>query len=200
MNFRDAVRILRGLGLVEQGGAFAVGGEHEIDQFAVAAGGFLLDAADARAARQLDGSALGAISCGSAGTKWSCRRRCARRSRPWRLGQSQAGGIEQKARPEPVGEIGDLQHGSTGEIPSPAIGRSSRTAVLSDGLRGEGFDSAGGLAAFGHGSISRFQLVIAHRADDGFVADHIGGRAAEAEGVAELEHVLGQAVVDRKRP
>ena len=58
----DAVRVMRGFRLVQQGGALGVGGEDEVHELAVAAGRFLLDPAGRRA-----------------GYKWSRPRRKSRR-------------------------------------------------------------------------------------------------------------------------
>ena len=113
VDFRDPVRVVGGFRLVQQSGALDVGRKHEIDQLAVAARRFLLDAADARAAR--DGSRaalrrdLAADQPEQGGLAGAV---AADESDLGALGQSHAGGIEQQARPEPVGEISDGEHGA----------------------------------------------------------------------------------------
>ena len=88
-----------GFRLLQQRGALDVGGEHEIDQLALAAGRLLLDAADPGAARNMNGPAFGGDLAG-------IRRNSVvlpaplRPTKPTRaaFGQHHAGGIEQEAR------------------------------------------------------------------------------------------------------
>ena len=116
MNFRYAVRVLRGFGFFQQGAALGIGGKHEIDQLAVASRRLLLDRTDARAARRLNGSALGGdLAADQAEQSGLAGAVAPDEADLGALGQRQAGGIEQKTRPKPVGEIGDREHGSTGE-------------------------------------------------------------------------------------
>ena len=58
LDLGNAMRVVRGLGLGEQFGALAVGGEHHVDQPLRAARRLLREAPDARARRQLDRAVL----------------------------------------------------------------------------------------------------------------------------------------------
>ena len=115
---------VRVLGLFQQGRAFDVGGQHEVDQLAVAAGRLLLDAADARAARNLrHRSALGGdLAADQAEQGGLAGAVAADKADLAALRQHGAGGVEQDAGAEAIGEVGDLQHGwRTALTPSPRL-------------------------------------------------------------------------------
>ena len=59
LDLGDAVRVVRGLGLGQQGVAFAVGRKHDLEQALRAVGRFLRQPPDAPARRQLDAAVLG---------------------------------------------------------------------------------------------------------------------------------------------
>ena len=111
MNFGDAMRILRGLGLVQQFCTLDVRSQHEIDQLARPARRLLLNAPHFRAPRQGDRTALG----GDFARNQPEQRRLARAVAPDEtnaraLGQLRARAVEQDARAEAVGEVGDDGH------------------------------------------------------------------------------------------
>ena len=83
LDLGDAVRVVRVLGLGDQRRALGVGGEHGVDQ-AVAASPAppAPRRRSARASAPRSRRRRAAARRGSAGTAWSCRCRCARRSRP----------------------------------------------------------------------------------------------------------------------
>lgn len=59
MDFRDALRIVRSLGFGKEGGAFGVGGQHDVEQAFIGCRRFLIDAADAPSLAQRDRSGVG---------------------------------------------------------------------------------------------------------------------------------------------
>ncbi len=111
LDFGDAQRIARLLGFGQEGGALAVGGEHEVDQAARAARRLLLDPADAGLTGNRDRAAFRAdFACDQAKQR-GLAGAVAPDQTDVRAGrQRRARLIDQQAFAEAIGEIVDMQH------------------------------------------------------------------------------------------
>ncbi len=112
VNCAEAVGLMAMLGLVEQRGALAVGGQHRLDRRGPAGGGVLGDVADPGVARHIDAAAVGIDQPGDhlhqrrlAGTVAADQADSATRR------QRRRGAVEDGASAEAHGDAGEIEHG-----------------------------------------------------------------------------------------
>ena len=118
LDFGDAQRIVRRLGLAEEGGALAVGVEHEVDQRLRAAGRLLLDAADAGLPGNRDRTALAADFAADQAEQRGLAGAVAPDQADVGAGRQRHGRvIDQQALAEAIGQIVDMQHGGAFDAP-----------------------------------------------------------------------------------
>ncbi len=112
VDFGDAMRIAGALRLGLQGGQLLVGGEHGVDQALRPVRRLLRQHADARPARQPDAAGIGMQLAGDQLEQGRLAGAVAP-DQPgvMSVGQRERGALEQRAPGDPVGEIGDGQHG-----------------------------------------------------------------------------------------
>src|SRR5947209_20455857 len=111
LDFRDARGIAGAFGLAEQRAALGIRREHETDQRCLTARRLLLDLTETGAAGQGDRAALGRELAGDEPEQCRLADAVAADQADARSGrQHRARALEEKAGPEPVGEVVDLQH------------------------------------------------------------------------------------------
>jgi hypothetical protein len=115
MDLGDAMGIVGMLGLDQQGGAFAVGGEHEIERRVIAVRHFLGDGADAGTRADGNLTVIGADFAGDQSQQGRFADAVASdQTDGLSVGNRRRGAVEQGTLADTVREIVDMQHGGEG--------------------------------------------------------------------------------------
>ncbi len=113
VDFTDTMRVMRLVGLVQERGALEIGGEHHLDRRRVAAGRLLLDGADAQAFLHADLAGIGLQLAEDEMQQCRLAGAVAPDEPDFPAGiDLRAGGLDQGAPADSVGEIGKIQHGA----------------------------------------------------------------------------------------